>query len=399
MSASRGHMDMQGPAPHVGIIGGGQLGRMATLAAHRLGVQVTVLDPTPACPAAAVGAGQVTAAFDDAAAVRALAERVDVLTYEIELADPRLLESVEGTPVHPDPATLRVIQDKHTQNGHLRSAGIATPRWTPIETAAELAAARDRFSGCVLKARRGGYDGRGVILLDDTWDDTAAIEAIGGAAIAEEVVPFERELSVIGVRGPDGIRTYHPSENIHHEGVLHTVVVPPRTDNTVIERATATARRVIESLEGHGIFGIELFESQAGEVMVNEVAPRPHNSGHWTIEAATCSQFANFIRAVLGWPTGATTLTHPVVMANLLADVPAPTPASLGGVTPILQTPGAELHWYGKQQARPGRKMGHITLTELAADADVGVDALLLDRVRMLARGVTFNEAGERESS
>jgi 5-(carboxyamino)imidazole ribonucleotide synthase len=399
MPAPHGRPDMQASGPHVGIIGGGQLGRMATLAAHRLGVRVTVLDPTPGCPAAAVGADQVTAAFDDAEAVSELAAAVDVLTYEIELADPRLLEAVTDTPVHPDPATLRIIQDKHTQNSHLEAAGIATPRWAPVETPAELAAARERFDGCVLKARRGGYDGRGVILLDDTWDDAAAIAAIGGAAIAEEVVPFVRELSVIGVRGAAGIQTYHPSENIHHDGVLHGVVVPPRTDHAVIEAAIATASAVIESLEGRGVFGVELFETHAGEIVVNEVAPRPHNSGHWTIEAATCSQFANCIRAVLGWPTGATTLTHPVVMANLLADVPAPTPARLGGITPILQTPGARLHWYGKQQARPGRKMGHITLPELAAHPDEGVDELLLERVRTLAGGVTFNGADSGDSA
>jgi 5-(carboxyamino)imidazole ribonucleotide synthase len=238
-----------------------------------------------------------------------------------------------------------------------------------------------------------------VILLDDTWDDAPAMAAIGGAAIAEEAVPFVRELSVIGVRGADGIQTYHPSENIHRDGVLHGVVVPPRTDHAVIESAIATASAVIESLEGRGVFGVELFETRTGEIVVNEVAPRPHNSGHWTIEAATCSQFANCIRAVLGWPTGATTLTHPVVMANLLADVPAPTPATLGGVTPILQTPGARLHWYGKQQARPGRKMGHITLPALAAHPDEGVDELLLDRVRSLAGGVTFNGADSGDSA
>ena len=391
MSGPHGRVGMQESGPHVGIIGGGQLGRMASIAAHRLGVQVTVLDPTPGCPAAAVGADQVIAAFDDAEAVARLARTVDVLTYEIELADPTLLETVTDTPVHPDPSTLRIIQDKHTQNTHLQAAGIATPRWTAVETAADLAAARERFDGCVLKARQGGYDGRGVILLDDTWDDTAAIAAIGGAAIAEEVVPFVRELSVIGVRGEDASRTYHPSENVHREGVLHEVVVPPRTDEAVIEQAIATASAVIESFEGRGIFGVELFETAAGEIVVNEVAPRPHNSGHWTIEAAPCSQFANFIRAVLGWPTGATTLAHPVVMANLLADVSLPTPAAIGGVTPVLQTPGARLHWYGKQQARPGRKMGHITIPELAADPDVGVDDMLLERVRALAAGVTFN--------
>ena len=186
---------------------------------------------------------------------------------------------------------------------------------------------------------------------------------------------------------------------MQHDRVLHGVGVPTRRDDAVIEAAIATARAVSGSLEGRGVFGVELFETHAGEIVVDGVGPRPHNSGHWTIEAATCSQFANCIRAVLGWPTGATTLTHPVVMANLLADVPAPTPARLGGITPILQTPGARLHWYGKQQARPGRKMGHITLPELAAHPDEGVDELLLERVRTLAEGVTFNGADSGDSA
>lgn len=385
------------PGAHVGIIGGGQLGRMATIAAHRLGVQVTVLDPTPGCPAAAVGAGQITAAFDDPEAVAALAEAADVLTYEIELADPTLLDVdvVGATPVHPAPETLRIIQDKHIQNAHLQAAGIETPRWVAVETPEELAAARTRFDGCVLKAREGGYDGRGVVLLDDTWDTTEAMAAIGGPAIAEEQVPFVRELSVICVRGADGIRTYHPSENIHRDGVLDQVAVPPRTDIAVTEAATATARSVTESLGGWGVFGVELFETAGGEILVNEVAPRPHNSGHWTIEAAMVSQFANLIRAVLGWPTGATTLMHPVVMANILADVETTVPAALLGGESILQTPGAHLHWYGKHQARPGRKMGHVTLVEPANDPDHGVDPLLLDRVGGLAGGVTFNGAAD----
>jgi len=390
-------MQVELPGAHVGIIGGGQLGRMATVAAHRLGVQVTVLDPTPGCPAAVVGAGQITAAFDDPDAVAQLAEVADVITYEIELADPALLDEdvVGATPVHPAPETLRIIQDKHVQNAHLQAAGIETPRWVAVETPEELATARARFDGCVLKAREGGYDGRGVVLLDDTWDSAEAMEAIGGPAIAEEQVPFVRELSVMCVRGADGVRTYHPSENIHRDGVLHQVAVPPRTEIAVTEAATATARAVTESLGGWGVFGVELFETAEGEIIVNEVAPRPHNSGHWTIEAATVSQFANLIRAVLGWPTGATTLKHPVVMANILADVEAPVAAAIRGGELILETPGAHLHWYGKRQARPGRKMGHITLVEPANDPDDGVDTLLLDRVGEIAAGVTFNAAGD----
>ena len=390
-------MQVELPGAHVGIIGGGQLGRMATVAAHRLGVQVTVLDPTPGCPAAVVGAGQITAAFDDPDAVAQLAEVADVITYEIELADPALLDEdvVGATPVHPAPETLRIIQDKHVQNAHLQAAGIETPRWVAVETPEELATARARFDGCVLKAREGGYDGRGVVLLDDTWDSAEAMEAIGGPAIAEEQVPFVRELSVMCVRGADEVRTYHPSENIHRDGVLHQVAVPPRTEIAVTEAATATARAVTESLGGWGVFGVELFETAEGEIVVNEVAPRPHNSGHWTIEAATVSQFANLIRAVLGWPTGATTLKHPVVMANILADVEAPVAAAIRGGELILETPGAHLHWYGKRQARPGRKMGHITLVEPANDPDDGVDTLLLDRVGEIAAGVTFNAAGD----
>ncbi|MGZ0745586.1 5-(carboxyamino)imidazole ribonucleotide synthase [Haloparvum sp. AD34] len=376
------------PGPTLGVVGGGQLGRMLGEAAAPLGVEVVVSDPTPDCPAAPVVSDQVVGAFDDPETIRELASRVDVLTFEIELADPDVLADVSeeyDVPVHPDPATLRTIQDKLVQTETLAEAGIPVPEFVGVDTAAELDRAVDDMGGVMLKAREGGYDGRGTLPVQPGDDPEAALEEIGGNAMAERLVDFERELSVIGVVGADEIRTYPVTETIHRDEILRESVSPARATDPVRDRAQSVARDVLELLDGRGTYGIELFETKDGEILVNEIAPRPHNSGHWTIEGARASQFENHVRGVLGWPLGSTDLVEPAVTANVLGDVDERTTATLRGVDDVLDEDTAAMHWYGKREVYPLRKMGHLTLTGSAVDPGE-----LLARARSLRDGLTF---------
>jgi 5-(carboxyamino)imidazole ribonucleotide synthase len=399
-------MELTSPGPTLGVVGGGQLGRMLGEAAGPLGVELVVSDPTPDCPASPVVRDQVVGAFDDYETLRELAERADVLTYEIELADPDTLARVSeetGTPVHPDPDTLRTIQDKLRQNESYAAAGIPTPEFRRVDDVADLRAAGEELGWPVmLKAREGGYDGRGNLPCEGPEDADAALAEVGGEnAVAEAMVPFERELAVIGCRGPDGIDTFPVTETVHREEILRESVSPARTDEATLERAEEVAREVLGTLDGRGVYGIELFECasprdadasiersdpRAGDILVNEVAPRPHNSGHWTIEGCDVSQFEQHVRAVAGLPLGSTRRRAPTVSANILGDVDETRPARLAGAEEALSVPRLAMHWYGKRDVRPLRKMGHVTLS---GEGDEDVDELL-DAVRTVRDGLTF---------
>ncbi|WP_254767548.1 5-(carboxyamino)imidazole ribonucleotide synthase [Salinilacihabitans rarus] len=395
------------PGPTLGVVGGGQLGRMLAEAAAPLGVELLVLDPTPDCPAAPVARDQIVAEFDDEAGIRELAARADVLTFEIELADQDVLDRVgeeTGTPVHPKPATLRTIHDKLVQKRRLRDAGIPVSPFRAVEDVDDVREAIDEYGAPVmLKARTGGYDGRGNVPVEAKDEAADALDAVAGPAMVEAFVDFEREVSVIAAKGDGEIAAFPVGENVHREEILRETVVPARSDDAVAERAREVAADVLDVMDGRGVYGIELFETSEargasdgssgrrprngeGEILLNEIAPRPHNSGHWTIEGATTSQFEQHVRAVLGWPLGSTDLRCETVSTNLLGDVEAPREAALSGVAEILDTPGAHLHWYGKREARPLRKMGHVTVT--ARDGE-GV-AELLDRATALRDAVTF---------
>jgi len=402
-------MELTSPGPTLGVVGGGQLGRMLAEAAGPLGVELVVSDPTPDCPASPLVRDQVVGEFDDYDTLRELAERADVLTYEIELADPDTLARVSeetGTPVHPDPGTLRSIQDKLLQNEMYAEAGIPTPEFRQVDDADDLRAAGEELGWPVmLKAREGGYDGRGNLPCEGPEDVERALAEVGGGnAVAERMVPFERELAVIGCRGPDGVDTFPVTETVHREEILRESVSPARTDEATLERAEAVAREVLGVLEGRGVYGIELFECASprdaetasgersdpragdGEILVNEVAPRPHNSGHWTIEGCDVSQFEQHVRAVVGLPLGSTRRRVATVSANVLGDVDEPQVARLSGVDEALSVPRLAMHWYGKREVRPLRKMGHVTLTGEGPEA---VDDLL-GEVRAVRDGLTF---------
>ena len=385
---------LETPGPTVGVVGGGQLGRMLAEAAAPLGVSVVVLDPTPACPAATVAADQLVADFDDEAAIGELADRSDVLTFEIELADHAVLDRVReetDTPVQPEPATLGMIHDKLVQKGALADAGIPVPPFRAVEDASDLRDALDDLGAPVmLKARTGGYDGRGNVPVESADEAQAAMDAVGGPAMAEAFVDFAREVSVIAVRGADEVATFPVGENVHEAEILRETIVPARSADAVRDRAREVAMDVLGCLEGRGTFGIELFETADGEILVNEIAPRPHNSGHWTIEGAVSSQFDQHVRAVLGWPLGSTALRCPTVSTNLLGEVENPAPVGLKNVDRILETPAVHLHWYGKREVRPLRKMGHVTVT---GDDEASRETLLA-RARELRDEVTV---GARE--
>lgn len=380
-------MTVSVPGPTLGVVGGGQLGRMLAEAAAPLGVAVVVLDPTPDCPAAPVARDQVVGGFDDPDAFETLAARVDTLTFEIELADSDLLDRVAdeyGLSVNPAPETLGMIEDKLVQKRALDSAGVPVPPFRRVDDADDLRDAVAEFGEVMLKARTGGYDGRGNVPVSDPDDVDDAMAAVGGPAMAEAFVDFARELSVIAVQGDDEIRTFPAGENVHEAEILRETVLPARTTDERLERADAVARDVLDTLSGRGVFGIELFETRTGEIQVNEIAPRPHNSGHWTIEGARTSQFEQHVRAVLGWPLGSTRLRCPTVMTNVLGTVEETRPARLGNVATVLEDPDASLHWYGKDDVRPLRKMGHVTVT-----GDRDPDGLL-SHARELRRELRF---------
>ena len=377
------------PAATLGVVGGGQLGRMMGEAAGPLGVELVVSDPTPDCPAAPVVREQIVGDFDDYDAIRELAERVDVLTFEIELADPDEMQQVSeetDTPVHPDPDTLRTIQDKLVQNRALADAGIPVPEFRRVDDADDLRAAGEELGWPLMcKAREGGYDGRGNMPAKGSEEAEAVLDALGGPALAEEMVDFDRELAVMGVKGAEEVRAYPVTETIHEEEILRETASPARTDPETRERAREVAFEVLEMLDGRGVYGIELFEVD-GEILVNEIAPRPHNSGHWTIEGARTSQFEQHVRAVLGWPLGSAERRGPSVTANLLGDVDEPETATLSGTDSVLESQKASLHWYGKREVRPLRKMGHVTLVD-----DEATDCSdLLEEARELRDGLTF---------
>ncbi|GAA0653878.1 5-(carboxyamino)imidazole ribonucleotide synthase [Salarchaeum japonicum] len=351
-------MDSLVPGGTLGVVGGGQLGRMLAEAASPLGVDVVVLDPTPDCPACPPAADQLVADFDDPDALASLAERADVVTYEIELADADALESLDA-PVHPAPDSLRTTGDKLAEKRALADAGLPVPAFREVHAETDLRDAFDDLgSPLMLKARRGGYDGRGNHVAATVSDAVGYFDDLTGL-VAEELVDFERELSVIGVRGDDERDAFPVVENVHEDEILRETIAPARTDDQTVERAREVALDVLDALDGRGVFGIELFELD-GDVLVNEIAPRPHNSGHYTIEGAHTSQFEQHVRAVLGLPLGSTELRGPTAMANLLGSG-AERPASLAGADDALSVATAALHWYGKAQVRPLRKMGHVT--------------------------------------
>jgi 5-(carboxyamino)imidazole ribonucleotide synthase len=346
----------------LGILGGGQLGRMIALAAHPLGVRPTVLDP-----AAEACAGQVCphvrGEFDDFRALYELAQASDVVTYEFENVPVETARWLaERVPVYPPPRALEVSQDRVVEKTFLNSLGVPTPPFAAVATRDEFdAAVRSIGLPAVLKTRRFGYDGKGQAVLRTPADAEKAWQTLGGRPlILEGFVPFDRELSILAVRGRDGtIATYPLVENEHRDGILHRSVAPAgELGEELGERAAEYAARVLTELDYVGVLAMEWFQDGA-RLLANEMAPRVHNSGHWSIEGAHVSQFENHVRAVCGLPLGRCDAAGWSAMFNFIGTVP---PAA-----PVLAHPEAHLHHYGKSD-RPGRKVGHVTLRAGSTD-------------------------------
>ena len=343
----------------LGIIGGGQLGRMLAMAAARLNVRTVILEPQADCPAAQVANRQITAAYDDEAGLDALAAACDVVTYEFEnvpvSAATRLARSL---PVYPPPKALEVAQDRVTEKRFLNACGLETARFHTIDSAEELVAALADFGGKgVLKTRRFGYDGKGQHVFREDGEDAAAVyERLGAVPlILESFIGFEREISIIAARGTNGaFAAFDPAENVHRNGILHTSTVPATIDTAARQSANAAAKAILETLDYVGVIGVEFFVRPDGSLVVNEIAPRVHNSGHWTEAACVISQFEQHIRAVCDLPLGDTSRHSDAVMQNLIGD-------DIHDLPRWLQEPRTLVHLYGKDEARPGRKMGHVT--------------------------------------
>ncbi|MBW3583521.1 MAG: 5-(carboxyamino)imidazole ribonucleotide synthase [Euryarchaeota archaeon] len=346
------------PGATIGVLGGGQLGRMLLYEAHRMGYEVHILDPDPDCPSAKRADHYIEAPFADAAAAVRLAEGCDVVTLETEHIPADVLDEVARVaPLHPGADVLRNIQDRLAQRRFLAEHDLPQPRFAAVDGPDSLREALAEVGHpAVLKSRRGGYDGKGQARIRSPEEAQQAWAEVGVPAVLEAFVPFDKEVSVLLARGVDGTIAIWPlAENVHRDGVLHTTRAPAAVPIELAKEAEHIAIRTIEALGHVGVAAVEMFVAD-DTLLINEVAPRTHNSGHYTLGAATTSQFEQHLRAVCGLALGDPTLTRPAAMVNLLGDLWTGGPDWEG----VLRHPDARLHLYGKRHARPGRKMGHI---------------------------------------
>ncbi|MCF3931881.1 5-(carboxyamino)imidazole ribonucleotide synthase [Acuticoccus sp. M5D2P5] len=354
------------PGDTVGILGGGQLGRMMALAAARLGLEVHIYAPDADSPAFTVAGRHTVAPYDDIAALTAFAETVDVVTYEFENVPVEPVRAL-GAKVRPGPDALAAAQDRLTEKSFLAECGLPVARHAAIDGPDDLAAALAAMGATgILKTRRMGYDGKGQLRLDGGEDPADAFRAIGSVpAILEELIPFSAETSTVLARAADGtVAAYDAPANVHSAGILRHSSLPGPIDPALADRAKAMVADVAARLSYVGVLTIEWFVTGDPDrpLIANEMAPRVHNTGHWTEDGAITSQFENHIRAVAGWPLGATTRLVDIRMDNLIGDDVLDWPRHL-------DNPAARLHLYGKREARPGRKMGHVNFVGRPVDS------------------------------
>ena len=361
----------------LGIIGGGQLGMMITEAAKKMPEHISkiiVLDPTENCPAAQVGAEQIVADFKDEDAIIDLANKSDIITYEIESGDSDVLKSIEkNTEVNPSPETLKIIQDKFLQKSFLLENDIPVPEFIKIEKIDDIKEGLKSFGFPVLlKARRDAYDGRGNFKINSEDEIQKAFDYFQGQdLLLEKFIPFKMEVSVIASRNTKGqIKTYPIVENIHEENILRETIAPARVTEDVTQKAEQIAEKIMAVFKGAGTFGIEMFVTQNNNILINEIAPRVHNSGHHTLQSSETSQFEQHLRAILGLELGSTKLIHNTIMYNILG-----TKGFNGEYKSItLSETNVYLKMYGKQISKPLRKLGHFNLV---AGNDETVEQLL----------------------
>ncbi|MDW4549381.1 5-(carboxyamino)imidazole ribonucleotide synthase [Defluviimonas sp. D31] len=340
----------------IGILGGGQLGRMLSVAAARLGYRTHIYEPMANPPAADVAHRVTTAPYEDLAALEAFARSVAIVTYEFENIPTSALDALEAhCPIHPNRRALSISQDRLIEKSFLRDLGIHTAPYAAVDDAADLAEAIEEIgTPAILKTRRLGYDGKGQERLKSPDDAEAALTAMKGApAILEGFVEFSHEVSVIAARSLTGeVAAFDPGENVHVGGILSTTTVPARLTEAQRTDAVLLAAKILNALKYVGVMGVELFVTKKG-LIVNEIAPRVHNSGHWTQNGCAVDQFEQHIRAIAGWPLGNGSRHSDVVMENLIGD-------DITRVPEIAREKHAAIHLYGKAEARAGRKMGHV---------------------------------------
>ena len=352
----------------IGIIGGGQLGKMIAQEAKRMSLRVIILDPSTSCPASTVSDEQIVADFKDENAIRELANKSDVLTYEIELANSTTLKELESKkyPVHPSPETLGIIQNKYKQKCFLKKNKISVPEFDLVKSEDHLKELCIHYGvPSMLKACEDSYDGRGnFVISSKDMIHRAFVYFTGKDCMLEKFIPFEKEISVMVARNTTGqIASFPVAENIHSKSILDTTIVPARISREIEIKAKKTAEKTMQVIKGAGIFGIEMFVTEDENVVVNEIAPRPHNSGHYSIEACSISQFEQHLRAILDMPLLKPELLSAAVMVNILGCENYNGPYAIRGLKKLFSIPGVKLHVYGKQISKPGRKLGHITVT------------------------------------
>jgi len=355
----------------LGIIGGGQLGMMLTEAAKKMSEHISnviVLDPTENCPAAKVGATQIVADFKDGKAIQELATKSDILTYEIESGNSVILKKLENQcEINPSPDTLQIIQDKFTQKSFLSENNIPVTEFIEIESLSDLQNKIKNFGfPALLKARRDAYDGRGNCKINSKDDIDQAFEFIGNRKMfLEKFVDFKMEVSVIAARNTRGeIATYPVVENIHEENILIMTISPARVSFALSEKAKQIATKTMQVLKGAGVFGIEMFVTKNDDILINEIAPRVHNSGHHTLESSKTSQFEQHLRAILGLELGDTTILHPAIMYNILGPK-----GFQGKYKPVkIDEENVFLKMYGKEESKPKRKLGHFNVVSTESE-------------------------------
>ncbi|MEK9176435.1 MAG: 5-(carboxyamino)imidazole ribonucleotide synthase [Patescibacteria group bacterium] len=350
----------------IGIVGGGQLGKMLTLAAKKMGFTVIVTDPTPESPAGQVADRQIVGGYKDVKATRELSRLADIITIEAEFVNDAVLQKIakKGIPVHPSPKTIRIIKDKLKQKEFLKKHKIPTAEFVRIDKQGDIEKAIEKFGlPVMLKAREDAYDGKGNYLINKESDIKKGLEKLKDRNLyLEKFVPFIKELAIIVARTPYAEMAAYPVvETRHIDNVCDTVIAPAKISKKAQKNATAIAKKTMKQLKGAGVFGIEMFLVKGDKVLINEIAPRVHNSGHYTIEACVTSQFEQHIRAITGLPLGSTEMiVKAAVMKNILGSVQGS--GYPKGLDKALKIPGVSYHLYNKKETRVARKMGHLTV-------------------------------------
>lgn len=356
----------------IGIVGGGQLGRMLSFEAKRMGFNVVILDPTPNSPAGQVSDRQIVAKFDDLDKIDEFTEPCDVITYEFEHISVEFLREIEkrGKEVIPSSKTLYIIQDKLRQKMFLKEHGFKVPKIYTKEDVFSI----EKFP-CMLKFSKGGYDGKGNILINNINELKDILDKTNQEFFVEELIDFKKEISILVARNKNGeVSFYRPVENVHKNSILDLTIAPANIEKEVENKIYDTANRFIEVIEDYGIYCIEMFLDKQNNVYINEIAPRPHNSGHYTIEACITSQFEQHIRSILNLPLGSTRQINAAIMKNIIGKKDIDGDYTVEKLEELLKVEGLYLHLYGKIQVRRGRKMGHITY--LCEDINEGISRL-----------------------